>query len=117
MNNIPESYTFSVNEPWFSFIKKGKKKIEGRLNKGKFKELKVNDIIKFKHGFDSVIVKITKINKYKSFKEYLVKEQLKTTLPKIKTIDAGVSVYRKFYSEEDEIKFGILAIHIELLNK
>ena len=30
-----------VQEPWFSLIETGKKKVEGRLNKGVFKNLSV----------------------------------------------------------------------------
>ena len=34
-----------VQDPWFTYIKKGEKIVEGRLNKGSFTEMKVNDIV------------------------------------------------------------------------
>ena len=33
-------YEKNLSEPWFSLIKLGLKTVEGRLNKGDFKELK-----------------------------------------------------------------------------
>ena len=34
-----------VSEPWFSYIKNKKKRIEGRLNKGTFSQLQKKEII------------------------------------------------------------------------
>lgn len=41
------TYTKNVSEPWFSLIKIGCKKYEGRLNKGDFSEMKKGDYILF----------------------------------------------------------------------
>ena len=48
-------YTKNVSEPWFSLIKIGAKKCEGRLNKGDFQKMEKGDMIKFTNtelGFD-----------------------------------------------------------------
>jgi ASC-1-like (ASCH) protein len=103
----------SVSNPWYSYIEKGKKKIEGRLNKGKFALLKKGEIIKFTNGNLFITVKIIKIRKYSSFEEYLSQEGLRNTLPGIKTIKEGVNEYYKFYNMDDEKKYGILAIYIK----
>jgi ASC-1-like (ASCH) protein len=105
----------NVKDPWFTFIKNGCKKIEGRLNKGKFALLKKGEIIKFNNNNNYVTCRIIKIKKYISFKEYLSQEGLKRTLPGIKTIEDGVNEYYKFYNEEDEYKYNILAIYIKRL--
>ena len=104
-----------VSEPWFTYIKNNKKRIEGRLNKGSFSELKKKQIIRFfnkdlNEKFDAKIVNIVK---YKSFEEYLTQEGLKRTLPNINTIQDGVSIYRQYYSLDDENRFGILAIYVK----
>jgi ASC-1-like (ASCH) protein len=104
----------NVSEPWFSFIKAGKKKVEGRLNKGSFAELKKGDIIRFKNNEDSVMVRIIKIKHYESFHEYLTMEGLKRTLPKVKTIEDGVNIYYKYYTKEMEKQYGVLAIYVKL---
>lgn len=40
-------YIEHVSEPWFSLILLGIKKVEGRLNKGRFGEMKEGDIIEW----------------------------------------------------------------------
>ena len=73
----------SVSEPWFSLMKTKKKKIEGRLNKGTFAELKKGEIVKFVNGENKFKAKIKKIVKYNTFEEYLSQEGLKRTLPNV----------------------------------
>ena len=109
-------YTKKVSEPWFSLMKLGLKKCEGRLNKGDFSKMKKGDTITFsneKRFFNCVI---TSIHHYKTFETYLQKEGLEKCLPSIDTIEEGVGVYHKYYSKEDENKFGILAIRIRIKN-
>ena len=108
--------TINVSEPWFSYIKDKKKRIEGRLNKGIFATLKKGDIVKFTNNDKYVYVKIKRIVKYNTFYDYLSQEGLKRTLPGIMTISDGVDVYHKFYTKEQEKEFGILAISIKRIN-
>lgn len=77
-------YEITVKEPYFSYIKKRKKTIEGRLNTGKFSLFKKGDTLKIINGDDYVLVKVRKITKYATFEEYLSLEGLKRTLPTIK---------------------------------
>ena len=106
-------YNISVSEPWFTLIKMGLKSREGRLNKTKFAKLKVNDIVIWTYKNKSCKTKIVNINKYDSFRDMIKKETLKRTLPGVPTIDCGVEVYRQYYSEELEKKFGVLAIELK----
>jgi ASC-1-like (ASCH) protein len=110
-------YVEHVSEPWFSLILLGLKKVEGRLNKGRFGEMKEGDIIEwynddFNHR--SVTTTISKVCHYTSFKSYLTKERLKHCLPSIPTIQDGMDVYYKYYTPENEKKYGIVAIHLTL---
>jgi ASC-1-like (ASCH) protein len=45
----------------------------------------------------------------------IVNCKLQNVLPGIETIDEGVKIYRNFYSESDEKKYGVVAIHFNLL--
>jgi len=54
-----------VQEPFLSFIKSGEKKVEGRLAKEKYLNLKSGDLIKI----NDIEVKIKKISKYTFFEE------------------------------------------------
>lgn len=111
-------YKKHLSEPWFSLVKLKIKSVEGRLNKGIFLNLKVGDIIEFYN--DDIInrkfkVKITKINTYNTFEEYLKKETLKKCLPGYMKIKDGLQVYHKYYSIEDEKKYKIKCFAMELL--
>lgn len=106
----------NVSEPWFSYIKNKKKVIEGRLNKGVFSTLNKGDIIIFVNNDKQIKVKIRKITKYNSFKEYLTQEGLKRTLPNINSIEDGCNIYYKYYTKEQENEFKILAIHIKIIS-
>ena len=111
-------YNKNLSEPWFSLIKLGIKKCEGRLNKGDFNQMKKGDCIKFVNndfGFlRSFYVKIKSKHYYNSFQEYLENETLDKCLPGIENIEDGVKIYYKYYSKEDEKKYKIVAIKFSL---
>lgn len=113
------TYTKYLSEPWFSLIKIGVKKCEGRLNKNDFSEMKKDDCILFTNDdFDfhrSFRCKITSIHDYNSFEEYLEKESLEKCLPGIDTIEDGVNIYYKYYKKEEEIKYKIKAIRLQVI--
>jgi ASC-1-like (ASCH) protein len=116
MNN---THSITIHPLYFKLIKKGKKTIEGTLNKNKFSTFKKNDLLKIinnKNENDIINAKIRKIIKYNSFEEYLSQEGLKRTLPDVQSIEDGVNIYYKFYNKNDEEKYGVLAIYIKILN-
>jgi ASC-1-like (ASCH) protein len=118
--NIPEpNYTFNVSEPWFSLILLKLKSVEGRLNRGRFEQIKPGDIVKWTNkdfGFErEVITQIQSKIHYKSFREYLESEGLDKCLPGFDDIEKGISVYYTYYNDKDEIKHGVVAIRLEVL--
>ena len=118
-NTTSVEYEKNMGEPWFSLIKAGLKKVEGRLNVGNVRDMKKGDYITFRNsysGFARVMrVRITSIGRYKSFEDYLCGEGLENALPTIDSIEEGIAVYRKYFSEEDEKKYGVAAIRIQVL--
>lgn len=113
-------YEYNVSEPWFTLILLGLKTVEGRKNKGRFKEMKIGDTIKWTNNDfkpRSVVTKITKKTYYSTFKEYLISEGLDKCLPGIPDMDTGLSVYFKYFTKEDEREFGVIAIGLELIKK
>jgi ASC-1-like (ASCH) protein len=112
------NYIEHLSEPWFTLISLGLKTVEGRKNKGKFKDMKVGDIIKwtnddFKNR--TVLTRIVGKNVYKTFAEYLEEEGLEKCLPGIPSLEHGLSVYFKYFTKEDEAEFGVVAIKLELI--
>jgi len=110
------THEINVSSPWFKYIADGFKKIEGRLNKGTFSNMKVGDMLTINNTdkTQQIIAKIVDISKYNSFESYLIMEGLKRTLPGIKTIEDGVKVYRQFYNEKAEKEYGVVAIRIKI---
>lgn len=92
----------------------GSKQVEGRLNKGDFKEMEVDDFILFHNSdFDfkrECLCKVSYKREYNSFEEYLNSEGMYRCLPGVNTLEEGVSIYHKYYSVEQENRNGIVAI-------
>ena len=107
----------SVSKPWFQYIG-GKKKVEGRLNKGIFTILQVGDLL-IVHNKDKMSefknTRITAIHKASSFAE-LYKKFADKLLPK-EGLKPGEdhNIYEQFYSETDVEKYGVLGIEFELI--
>ena len=106
-------YETNVSEPWFSLIQLGIKKVEGRLNKGKFADMNIGDFILFTNndlGFERKFkIQIKNISYYNNFQIYLKNETLDKCLPGIDSIENGLKVYYKYYKESDEKKYKIKA--------
>lgn len=118
MKFIPTYSKEHLSEPWFSLISLGLKTIEGRKNKGKFKEMCIGDTIEWVNDDfmpRSVMTRIIGKNVYSTFKEYLEAEGLENCLPGIPDITHGLSVYYKYYTPEDEADYGVIAIKLELI--
>ena len=113
-----KKYIENVSEPWFTLISLGLKTVEGRKNKGRFKEMQVGEIIEWTNNdFNprSTLTRITRKQEYNTFKEYLETEGLDKCLPGITSLDNGLSVYFKYFTKEDEKEFGVIAIGLELI--
>ena len=110
-------YVKHLSEPWFSLVKLGIKKVEGRLNKGDFAKMRVGDVILFTNsdfGLQRTYsTKIEKIANYNSFFEYLSSEKLEDCLPGIDCIGDGVQVYYAYLSKSDEETYKVRAFHIQ----
>jgi len=110
-------YIEHLSEPWFTLISLGLKTIEGRKNKGRFKKMQVGDMIEWKNEDflpRSIYTIIKRKTVYVSFMEYLQKEGLQKCLPGMPTLEHGLSVYYKYFTEEEEKEFGVIAIELEL---
>lgn len=123
-NDHTHKYEIHLQEPWFSLVKDGTKKVEGRPNKGLFAQLNIGDTIIF-FNMDkttrqkrSFTCKVVDKKTYDSFEEMLETEGLENVLPirSVRTINDGVSVYRQWYDEKVEKQFGVIAIHIQIHN-
>eukprot|EP00475_Leptophrys_vorax_P013823 TRINITY_DN2018_c0_g1_i1.p1 TRINITY_DN2018_c0_g1~~TRINITY_DN2018_c0_g1_i1.p1 ORF type:complete len:276 (+),score=68.89 TRINITY_DN2018_c0_g1_i1:242-1069(+) len=126
-----------LSDPWFEHVSNGDKKIEVRLNRLWVKDIQVDDVIQFdrkrahvdqeeedemkltRHNQESLVVIIKARQDFATFEalfDSLV--DLSAILPGIAADHrSAVEVYRQWYSEQDEVKHGVVALRIELLAK
>lgn len=106
----------NLNNGPFKKIKNGTKTIELRLNDEKRQLLKENDIIEFTNRItlEKIIVKIEKIYKYSGFDE-LYKHFDKISMGYDKDDIADPKDMEKYYSKEEQDKYGVLGIKIKLI--
>lgn len=108
--------TKNVSEPWFSMIATGAKSVEGRLEKGDFKDLKTGTVLVWTNdelGFPrSARTVVKSVARYASFSAYLRGESLSKCLPTVPSLARGVSIYRKYYDAAAEREHGVLAIRL-----
>jgi len=108
--NPIETFKIDIQDPYKTFLLNWDKIIEWRLDKWKFNKMKIWDIIQV----DDVEFEIWRKQKYSSFKEMLEKEWIQNVLPDKTNIEDWVkNVYYKFYTPEDEKKYGVIAIELK----
>lgn len=107
-----------ISDPWHGLVRSGAKRVEGRLNAGAFAQLVPGSRVVFHNetrGEFAAVVEGTRV--YASFEEMLRAEGLERALPvgAVRSIEDGVAVYRRFYTEEDERAHGVLALQVRPL--
>ena len=108
--------TLSIDDPWFQLFADGIKTVEGRLNKGKFSALSAGSSISvLSNRGECLQAMVVEIRHYMSFREFLVGEGLEKTLPGIKTIEAGLEVYNKYYPVGTDTHLGVLGIQLVVI--
>jgi len=102
----------------------GRKTVEGRLNKGKFADYAVGDLVSLRRDYRdasgvlhdgeprAAFVKIVAIRKYKTFLDMAKAENYKLVIPLATSAESAAEVYNNYYSAGDQEKYGVLAIEI-----
>tara|TARA_A100001015_G_C14737424_1_gene612302 strand:- start:12 stop:350 length:339 start_codon:yes stop_codon:yes gene_type:complete len=102
-----------VNHIAFKQISNGHKTIEGRINRGLFKNLQNGEIIHFickktKEKYSAIILNI---KYYNNIYEFLKKENLQNIIHNCKGYNHAIQIYKKYYSNETLNNNSFLAIH------
>ncbi len=107
-------YEMKLNNEPFESIKKGTKTIELRLNDEKRQLLKVNDLIEFTNisTNEKMIVKVECLYHYQSFEE-LYKHFDKISMGYSENDVANSNDMEKYYSKEEQKRYGVLGIKIK----
>lgn len=98
-------------EPWFSLIKVGKKKYEGRVRKGYWSQVKIGDKITLYNNDNEYVVEVRELLYFDDFKAAYrsLGEQL---LPYVDSEEECWRIYNNFNDDEIISKNGVVAIGI-----
>ena len=98
----------------FEAIKNGEKDIEVRLNDKKRKFINIGDIIEFTNidNNEKILVKVVNLYHYDTFLELFNNFDNKRLGLKE---DDDASIMDKFYSRDEQEKYGVLGIEIKLI--
>jgi len=104
-----------LNQKPFQAIKAGKQTIEVRLCDEKRSRIKTGDTIVFESRQDAserITVEVIELLKFASFRELYSNMDLADWNAADYTVDQAVECISKYYSPEDEKKFGALGIRV-----
>ena len=105
----------------------GRKTIEGRLNRGKFAKYKPGDIVQLRRVFrdehgvlrdgepNVATVEVVAVRPYTTFLEMCSQEDFRAIIPSAHSADEAAAVYDSYYSKEDQLEYGVLAIEVRNL--
>lgn len=113
-------HEMKLRKIYFEKIKNGEKIYEIRLNDEKRRPIQIGDTIHFKNeqNLNEIIqTKVLDLIYFKSFKEMAEALPLSKIGFENSSKDEVEQVYHTFYSAQDENKYGVVAIKIELINK
>ena len=107
--------TIWIKNEAFKNIVSGRKIIEGRLNKGIFRSIELNEILLLSTKEKSCKVKIINIEKFNNFNEMFSCYNINIILPDKIDINDGIQHYLNIYKQKDIDKYNVLGLHIKLI--
>eukprot|EP00899_Mesostigma_viride_P013665 jgi/Mesvir1/2229/Mv14006-RA.1 len=110
LQNYRGAHRLTVQEPFFSQLRDGSKRVEGRCATPAYSSIMPGALL-LVNG--TLLLRVSHVRAYASFGDMLAAESLEAVLPGTATIELGVAVYRQFYSEEKERTCGVLALVVE----
>ncbi len=121
-------YSEHLSEICFTLINLGLKTVEVRLNKGDYSKMNIGEVIEWINDdfnertcFTEIVPKrscFTKIiakTEYKSIEDYIKGEGLDNCLSGIPSLEHRLNLSYKYFTKEEQDKYGIVAIKIKLL--
>ena len=109
-----------LNESPFERMKNGTKIIEYRLNDEKRQLVRIGDTIlfaKLPNLDERLLTEVIDIQSFKTFYDAFKELRNQSNADTDDDIEKSVTSMRKFYSQEDEEKYGTLAIKIKVLKR
>jgi len=107
----------NVQEPWYSYLRTGRKSYECRLYRGKFTRWHRGMKIEIINNDSFFILPIIEVYHFSTFREALEKlgtrkdddkVGIENILPGIESIEEGTEIYRSFYPKDLEKIYGVV---------
>lgn len=109
-------YIMKLNPKYFEYMKNGTKRIEIRLNDEKRKNIKIGDEIVFQKEpelKDEVSTQIVNLIIKRNFKELIESLDISEYSDKSESEEKFLNDLYKFYTKEQEEKYGVVGIQIK----
>ena len=111
-------HEMKLQPKYYDFILKGTKRIELRIFDEKRQKIKIGDTIKFikeSELTESFNVKVVGLLRYNTFEDMFKDFDIEVLSDKSMTKEELISTLEQFYTKEEQIKYGVLGIRIELI--
>ena len=110
-------YIMKLNPKYFEFMKNVTKRIENRLNDEKRKDLKIGDVIVFQKESElkeELYTQIVNLRVKRNFKELIENLEISEYSDKSESEENFLHDLYKFYTKEQEEKYGVVGIQIKI---
>lgn len=113
-------HIMNVSEPYYSLIKSGDKKVEGRKISPTWSKVRKDDEIIMRNGDESFKTRVKSVTMYlpsigEPLTAYLEGETLERTLPNVNSIEDGRNIYLQWSTEDEINEMGMMSIEVELI--
>lgn len=109
-------HIMKLQEKYFNYIKNGTKEYEIRLNDEKRKDIKIGDLIEFQKEplkEEKIIYEVDDLLYFDDFDDLFNKIDIKYLASSLDTKDDLLSSLNQFYTKEDQVKYGVVAIKLK----
>ena len=110
-------YIMKLNPKYFEYMKNGTKRVEIRLNDEKRKDLKIGDEIIFQKEpelKEELYTQIVSLNIKRNFKELIEELDVSEYADESESEEEFLNDLYKFYTKEQEEKYGVVGIQIKI---
>ena len=111
-------HEMKLQPKYYDFMLNGTKRIELRIFDEKRQQIKIGDTIKFLKEpelTESFNVKVVGLLRYNTFEDLFKDFDIEVLSDKTMTKKELISTLEQFYTEEEQIKYGVVGIRIELI--
>ena len=116
---IEKEHSMKLEKEYFEYIKYGTKRIEIRLNDEKRRNISIGDTIKFTNistPNEKINTEVSGLLQYDTFENLIDDIDIKLLCDEKISKKQLLNILRKFYNEDQEKRYGVLGIKINILN-